>query len=151
MLEAFRNMKSGRLLLALYTGTIEIDHIVWGLRMNEARTGRLFRGCSSFAAVRRTRLAPGLAATGRAASAAHAVYRIAVSQRSDDIVMDSGRGQFVDRNGAPLTGEMVQSLVAFPMYGMPRGTEKQLERFAEAWDASPEELKEWLRGVRDRR
>jgi len=37
-----------------------------------------------------------------------------VTQRTQEIVLDSGRGTFVDRNGEPLTHEYVPSLVLFP-------------------------------------
>ncbi|GAA3407984.1 peptidoglycan D,D-transpeptidase FtsI family protein [Paenibacillus hodogayensis] len=38
-----------------------------------------------------------------------------VAQREQGIELDSGRGQFVDRNGKPITGETVRALVVFPV------------------------------------
>lgn len=38
-----------------------------------------------------------------------------VAQRESGIELDSGRGQFYDRNGKPITGEDVQALVVFPV------------------------------------
>ena len=77
-----------------------------------------------------------------------AVYMDAVRQRSDGIVVDIGRGQFVDRNGIPLTGEIVQALAAFPAFGMPRGTPQEVREVADALQVSPQALNRWLRGVK---
>jgi cell division protein FtsI/penicillin-binding protein 2 len=38
-----------------------------------------------------------------------------VGQREQGIELDSGRGQFYDRNGLPITGETVRALVLFPV------------------------------------
>ncbi|WP_245954675.1 peptidoglycan D,D-transpeptidase FtsI family protein [Paenibacillus flagellatus] len=38
-----------------------------------------------------------------------------VAQREFGIELDSGRGQFVDRNGKPITGQTVRALVVFPV------------------------------------
>jgi penicillin-binding protein 4B len=43
------------------------------------------------------------------------LVRKSVLQRGETLELDSGRGNFTDRNGIPLTGEMVQVLVVFPL------------------------------------
>ena len=37
-----------------------------------------------------------------------------VAQRSQEIVIDSGRGGFLDRNGEPLTHQYIPVLILFP-------------------------------------
>jgi cell division protein FtsI/penicillin-binding protein 2 len=71
------------------------------------------------------------------------------AQRTDQMVLDSGRGNFVDRYGRPITGETVQALVAFPQNGMPRGTEEAVGRLAAILHAPRDELKVWLDEVRE--
>ncbi|WP_035154372.1 peptidoglycan D,D-transpeptidase FtsI family protein [Cohnella thermotolerans] len=77
-----------------------------------------------------------------------AVGQRAVLQRSDNLVLDSGRGQFVDRNGRKLTGETVWALAVFPEPGMPRGTERSIARLAEILRADPAGLEKWLKELR---
>ncbi|CAM3982070.1 penicillin-binding transpeptidase domain-containing protein [Cohnella lubricantis] len=81
---------------------------------------------------------------------------LAFLQRSDSLVLDSGRGQFYDRAGRKLTGETVWALTAFPEPGLHRvqsGGEKeeqqQLARLAEIVGAEPAELKRWLHSIRE--
>lgn len=76
-----------------------------------------------------------------------AVSANAVHQRSDAIVVDDGRGQFVDRHGTPLTGAVVQAMVAFPTFGMPRGTDQALRQVADTLGVEAPALERWLRGI----
>lgn len=76
-----------------------------------------------------------------------AVSANAVHQRSDAIVVDDGRGQFLDRNGEPLTGDVVQAMVAFPAFGMPRGTDQALRQAADSLEVDVPTLAHWLRGI----
>ncbi len=76
-----------------------------------------------------------------------AVSANAVHQRSDAFAVDDGRGQFIDRNGTPLTGDVVQAMVAFPAFGMPRGTDQALRQVADSLDADLPTLERWLRGI----
>lgn len=84
---------------------------------------------------------------GRAAGGA--IARKAVLQRSDELLLDSGRGQFRDRSGKLLTGETVQSLAAFPDNGMARGPDAVLQLLADAIGAEPGRLAGWLDGLRE--
>lgn len=68
-------------------------------------------------------------------------------QRIDRIVLDSGRGQFRDRYGRLITGEITQSLVAFPYYGQTRGSEAALKLAAQSLQTDSEQLKSWLDGL----
>lgn len=77
-----------------------------------------------------------------------AVSRQAVFQRTDRFVVDNGRGQFMDRAGLPITGEAVQALVAFPLYGMPRGSAQSLRQVADSLETTPTQLESWLRELK---
>ncbi|RIE03082.1 hypothetical protein [Cohnella faecalis] len=54
---------------------------------------------------------------GRAEPSA-SIARQAVLEHSDELVIDTGRGRFLDRNGYLLTDRTVNGLVAFPTGGM---------------------------------
>ncbi|TFE31607.1 peptidoglycan D,D-transpeptidase FtsI family protein [Cohnella luojiensis] len=73
----------------------------------------------------------------------------AMLQRSDSLVLDTGRGQFMDRKGRLLTGGTVQSLAAFPDNGMPRGTEQDVRLLADSLDVEPKKLEHWLAQLRE--
>ncbi|WP_256760096.1 penicillin-binding protein 2 [Cohnella sp. WQ 127256] len=70
-------------------------------------------------------------------------------QRTDELLVDSGRGQFRDRNGRLLTGETVHSLAAFPDNGMPRGTNNEMQQLATALGLDYEQLDNWLMKLRE--
>jgi cell division protein FtsI/penicillin-binding protein 2 len=72
----------------------------------------------------------------------------AFAERIDELTVDWGRGRLMDRKGRPLTDEPVRALAAFPLYGMPRGTEEAVRRAAMALDADPRQLTRWLAGLR---
>ncbi|SDD01200.1 Cell division protein FtsI/penicillin-binding protein 2 [Paenibacillus sp. UNCCL117] len=55
-----------------------------------------------------------------------------VVQREQGIVLDSGRGDFVDRHGKPLTGAPVRVLTVFPIQTEPQREEARERLIAEA-------------------
>lgn len=73
----------------------------------------------------------------------------AVLQRSDGLILDSGRGQFRDRKGRLLTGETVQTMAAFPDAGQPRGSSTTVNMVAEELRVEPATLERWLAGLRE--
>ena len=84
---------------------------------------------------------------GRRADAAWA--SAAVRQRVDTLVLDTGRGRFLDREGRPLTGVPAQGVAAFPGARAFRGLEDaQFRRLAAALGTDPERLAEWLESLR---
>ncbi|MBB6736080.1 hypothetical protein H7C18_34760, partial [Cohnella sp. CBP 2801] len=85
---------------------------------------------------------------GRADRSASAIGRSAALQRSDSLMLDSGRGQFTDRGGKLLTGETVRALAAFPEAGMPRGTDETLGRLAAILGTDKARLTAWLNGLK---
>jgi penicillin-binding protein 4B len=85
---------------------------------------------------------------GVASTAGASLVKRAVQQRSDALVLDSGRGQFRDRYGRLITGETVQSLAAFPDYGMQRGTDRTLEQLAQSLGVQSAQLNAWLTNLR---
>ncbi|MHA6485073.1 peptidoglycan D,D-transpeptidase FtsI family protein [Paenibacillus sp. strain BS8-2] len=56
---------------------------------------------------------------------------MAVVQRQRSLVLDTGRGDFVDRYGMPITGETYETLALFPVQRQSRGTDKELTQLAE--------------------
>lgn len=67
--------------------------------------------------------------------------RMAVVQRQRSLVLDTGRGDFVDRYGKPITGETYQALAMFPVRADARGDQEQLNALAAMLDVAPDELK----------
>ncbi|MBO9599739.1 MAG: penicillin-binding protein [Cohnella sp.] len=86
---------------------------------------------------------------GGARTAGSTLVDNAVLQRSDGLILDSGRGQFRDRRGRLLTGEPVQTLAAFPADGQPRGTSDASAKVAKALNADPATLENWFAGLRE--
>ncbi|WP_379394330.1 peptidoglycan D,D-transpeptidase FtsI family protein [Paenibacillus lentus] len=67
---------------------------------------------------------------------------LSVRQREEGIELDPGRGQFLDRNGYPLTGSTVWVPVLFPVKDLP--DEIQVSAMADLLDVSVTELeKKW--------
>lgn len=54
-----------------------------------------------------------------------------VAQRQFGIELDSGRGHFYDRNGLPITGTNVKSLIVFPVKRKGSATEASMNRIAQ--------------------
>lgn len=67
--------------------------------------------------------------------------RMAVVQRQRSLVLDSGRGDFVDRHGLPITGETYKTLALFPVRADRRGSAEQLRGLAELLGVSEPELR----------
>lgn len=81
---------------------------------------------------------------GRSETTHASLERKAVLQRSDSLVLDSGRGHFVDRNGALLTGETVRALAAFPAQGGPHGTDEAIGKLADILETDRGRFQAWL-------
>ncbi|RED65626.1 peptidoglycan D,D-transpeptidase FtsI family protein [Cohnella lupini] len=86
---------------------------------------------------------------GGAQTASQSLNRNAVEQRSDELLLDSGRGRFRDRNGTLITGTTVQSLAAFPDNGHPRGMESEVKLLADSLGVEQSELDSWLKELRE--
>ncbi|MFC5532007.1 peptidoglycan D,D-transpeptidase FtsI family protein [Cohnella yongneupensis] len=86
---------------------------------------------------------------GNARTASGSLLSNAVMQRSDGLLLDSGRGQFRDRYGRLMTGETVQTLAAFPDNGMPRGTATSLDSVSRALKVESATLEDWLAKLRE--
>lgn len=68
---------------------------------------------------------------------------LAVRQRQEGIVLDSGRGHIVDRNGVALTGEVVWTPVLFPLKQFP--SIQEINRIASLLHTTPAKLYEtWM-------
>lgn len=84
-------------------------------------------------------------------TAVHGDWRKAsVLQREHRLIMDTGRGDFVDRTGKPLTGETYPSLAFFPIaqdaLDSPEG-QKQLGRIAAVLEVNSGKLKRYWQAL----
>mgnify|MGYP001216094129 CR=1 FL=1 len=86
---------------------------------------------------------------GGARTAGSTLVDNAVLQRSDGLILDSGRGQFRDRRGRLLTGEPVQTLAAFPDDGKPRGKSSTTSKVAKELNVDTATLENWFAGMRE--
>ncbi|WP_233146908.1 peptidoglycan D,D-transpeptidase FtsI family protein [Paenibacillus selenitireducens] len=68
------------------------------------------------------------------------IAQLSVLQRERGIVLDSGRGNFYDRKGLPLTGKSVPVLVLFPIHASSRGSLEQQHQLAKVLHISYEAL-----------
>ena len=72
-----------------------------------------------------------------------------VRQRVDALVLDTGRGRFLDRDGRPLTGVPARGMAVFPGAMPGRGLEGEaLKALAAALGTEPELLAGWLQDLR---
>ncbi|MFC0296167.1 peptidoglycan D,D-transpeptidase FtsI family protein [Geobacillus jurassicus] len=71
----------------------------------------------------------------------HNLIAESVDQRTQELMIDDGRGSFVDRNGAPLTKRYVPSLVLFPFLSTMKWPIEQVARIA---GVSEEEIRRQL-------
>ncbi|WP_445612755.1 peptidoglycan D,D-transpeptidase FtsI family protein [Geobacillus sp. YF-1] len=71
----------------------------------------------------------------------HNLIAESVAQRTQELVIDDGRGSFVDRNGKPLTKRSVPSLVLFPFLKM---RPWPIEQVARVTGVSEEEIRRQL-------
>lgn len=83
-----------------------------------------------------------------AAKATH-YRRESVGQRERTLVLDSGRADFVDRNGRALTGETIMALAAFPVNRQLWQDKEQQERLAAILGIRSEQLLLWLNGLKE--
>ncbi|XEC93115.1 peptidoglycan D,D-transpeptidase FtsI family protein [Paenibacillus tarimensis] len=72
-----------------------------------------------------------------------------VHQRERDIVLDSGRADFVDRYGKAITGETVLALAGFPLQYGTWGQPDELKKLATIMGTDEDQLVEWLAGLRE--
>ncbi|PWV98478.1 cell division protein FtsI/penicillin-binding protein 2 [Paenibacillus cellulosilyticus] len=77
------------------------------------------------------------------------VARQAVAQRDSELVIDTGRGQFVDRNGTPLTGKTINALALFPVREGQRGELAQLSRLASLLGVNVQQLQAQLAQLKE--
>jgi penicillin-binding protein 4B len=71
------------------------------------------------------------------------LVRRSVLQRGEGLVLDTGRGQFTDRAGVPLTGETVPALVVFPLRIDDDEGRSKLQRIAGIIGKDAGSLVEW--------
>jgi penicillin-binding protein 4B len=76
------------------------------------------------------------------------LVRRSVLQRGEELVLDSGRGQFTDRDGVPLTGESVPALVVFPLQTTDSESLAKLQRISEIIGDGGHDLAEWGRRLK---
>jgi len=124
-----------------------------GLSLTGLSTSRIFKIMVALAAAfgaAEARLAwVQLGGGGRTQGAVAGLSQQAYLQHSDPLELDSGRGQFEDRDGRPLTGATIRALAAYPTGGMPRGTSSQLKALADAIGASEERVSAWAESIRE--
>jgi len=77
------------------------------------------------------------------------VARQAVAQRDSRLMIDTGRGEFVDRSGMPLTGQSIKALALFPVQAGRRGGEDQISRLASILDVSVQQLQSRLEELKE--
>ncbi|WP_438444248.1 peptidoglycan D,D-transpeptidase FtsI family protein [Gorillibacterium sp. sgz5001074] len=65
--------------------------------------------------------------------------RQSVLQREQRLLLDSGRGDFLDRLGRPLTGESYRALLVFPAPKGEEGSAREIERLCALLGTRPEE------------
>ncbi|UVI31946.1 peptidoglycan D,D-transpeptidase FtsI family protein [Paenibacillus spongiae] len=84
-----------------------------------------------------------------AASGRTNLKKESVLQRERSLVLDSGRGDFFDRNGRALTGETYKALAVFPLKAQARGTALDQERLAGVLGVDQAALSNWMNGLRE--
>lgn len=72
----------------------------------------------------------------------------AVKQRQQSIVLDTGRGDILDRHGTPFTGTEIRSLVIFPLARSQPDTEK-ISKLAEIIGVSEERLRGLIAKIKE--
>lgn len=101
-------------------------------------------------------LTPGYGPKNPAAAMSRGSWkRMSVMQRERNLVLDSGRGDFVDRHNKPITGETYYTLALFPV-DMNAGDSEQIrnwhqavQRLAAMLNVSEEELVRWWKELRE--
>ncbi|QHT60172.1 penicillin-binding protein [Paenibacillus lycopersici] len=84
------------------------------------------------------------------AGAAHLLSE-SVAQRERELVLDSGRGDFFDREGLALTGETYEALAVFPLQAKSRlaGGAADMDKLAAALHVPPERLRVWMQSLKE--
>ncbi|WP_052350546.1 peptidoglycan D,D-transpeptidase FtsI family protein [Paenibacillus gorillae] len=87
-------------------------------------------------------LAPGPQhhASAAAAAARGNWKRMSVVQRQRSLVLDTGRGDFLDRSGESITGETYTTLALFPIAATSRGAAPELQKLAKLLNVSVTDL-----------
>ncbi|WP_246066945.1 peptidoglycan D,D-transpeptidase FtsI family protein [Paenibacillus koleovorans] len=79
------------------------------------------------------------------------LVRDSVAQRETGIELDSGRGQFYDRNGMPITGQIVKALVVFPLKPMLSGREGDVAKLLRVIGTDQKTWESFYHGLRQPR
>ncbi|NMO96785.1 peptidoglycan D,D-transpeptidase FtsI family protein [Paenibacillus lemnae] len=72
-------------------------------------------------------------------------------QRERAVVLDTGRGHFLDRNGSALTGKLIWTAVLFPVPERSMLSEDSIERTAEILQSDPNDLTKIWTGLKEPR
>lgn len=75
--------------------------------------------------------------------------RLSVQQRQRNLVLDTGRGDFYDRNGIAITGETYSAVALFPVRRDVRGQEKDISVLSGILGVSEEQLQQKWDAVRE--
>jgi cell division protein FtsI/penicillin-binding protein 2 len=75
--------------------------------------------------------------------------RLSVLQRQRNLVLDSGRGDFYDRFGIPVTGETYSSAALFPVSPKERGSDEGLKKLSDVLGVTEEQLLQKWDAVRE--
>jgi cell division protein FtsI/penicillin-binding protein 2 len=72
-----------------------------------------------------------------------------VDQRQKGIVLDSGRGDFYDKDGKPLTGRTVKALAVFPVRPEFAGDDARIAKLCGILGIKPERWETFVRGMKE--
>ncbi|RAP75550.1 peptidoglycan D,D-transpeptidase FtsI family protein [Paenibacillus montanisoli] len=73
-----------------------------------------------------------------------------VAQRERGLVLDTGRGDFYDRNGLPLTGETYEALAVFPLQMKARASSPhEMAKLAAALGVRQDVLEQWMQELKE--
>ncbi|CAM4134004.1 penicillin-binding protein [Paenibacillus alkaliterrae] len=75
--------------------------------------------------------------------------RLSVMQRQRNLVLDTGRGDFYDRYGLPITGETYSTVALFPVRGDARGEKEELAKLSALLGVTAEQLTQRWDAVRE--
>jgi cell division protein FtsI/penicillin-binding protein 2 len=79
------------------------------------------------------------------------LVRNSVLQRQKALVLDNGRGQFVDRYLHPLTGGTLRALVVFPVQGDYQGNDTQILKLTQIMNTSVGQWSLFMKGLKEPR
>lgn len=75
--------------------------------------------------------------------------RLSVQQRQRNLVLDTGRGDFYDRHGVPITGETYSAVALFPIRKEMRGQKEDLTELSGLLGMTEEQLQQKWDAVRE--